>query len=86
MLEPLLEQGQRCVFACNQSEISPLSTTHVGVASQLFAVAVDDVQANGTANAAPQKIPSHPVYLLQIIIQICHSRFCFYLFGNGKHN
>lgn len=77
------------VFAFNQSEISPSSTTRVGVASQPFVVIVDDVQAKNTASAVPLKnfrtpclsttdhYPDIPFTLLSP---------SFYLFGHSKHN
>lgn len=51
-----LERGHRCVYAFNQSEISPLSTTHVGCASQPFAVKVEELQAKHTTTTVPMKI------------------------------
>lgn len=59
-------------FAFNQGEISPLSTTRVGVASQPFAAIVDDVQ--DTATAIPLKIPT----LLPSLSHTIHSAPSFF--------
>lgn len=52
------------------------------LACQRFAVTVEDVQAKDAATAenSLRKFPSHPVYLLQIIIQIYHSTLCLPVF------
>lgn len=85
-----LERGHRCVYAFNQSEISPLSTTHVGCASQPFAVKVEELQAKHTTTTVPMKI-AHTHFLLvyyrmQIITQAYHSPFCLPVFNLSGHN
>lgn len=68
-------------FAFNQGEISPLSTTRVGVASQPFAAIVDDVQ--DTATAIPLK-NSHTAAITESYHSL-RSQFLFYLSGHNRH-
>ncbi len=77
------------VFAFNQSEISPSSTTRVGVASQPFVVIVDDVQATKTQH--PQFLWKFPhtllIYYRSSPRHTIHSSVSQFLsVGLNKHN
>lgn len=73
-------------FAFNQSEISPSSTTCVGVTSQPFAVIVDDVQAKDAT--VPLKIPPRQLIYYRHHPDIPFTLLSpwFYLFGHTRND